>query len=744
MTRLAPSRRPFAAGAGVLAATLAVGASAQPQPYATMGPQGGLPAAAIVQKSAPNAVLSTQSPAVAASTTTGATATGQPIPYATLVARGGGIGASAMSPVSDSPLSAALQAVRRGDVNGAQAQQAALTDPVARKLVTWALIDQAGAMLSLPQVLAADHDLQDWPRETRRRAVVEHALAVQAGSPSQTLAWFDGREPQTGDGAYALAVAEQAQGRQTEAVALIRHFWRERSFEADTQARIQARFAGVLTADDNNRRLENLLYTSGGPATRAMTALVDADHQQLAAARLALRSDRSDAPALVAALPASVQGDGGLAFDRARYYRKHNLDVVAVGMLKTATADPPGPDAAASVWNERRALMTAALKAGDAQGAYAAAASHGLAPGVDYTEAEFFAGWIALTRLHDPALADRHFAAVQQAGATPTTLSRALYWRGRAAAQRGDAAAAQGFWRDGGAYYTAFYGQLAAEKAGIRTISLPSDPQPTAADRARFDAREPVRAARLLADAGQRELFSAFVLSIADDVNSAEEAAMLVDLAKASGATGVGTRAARVAITRGFYLPQRGWPVLSAPTGAGRPEPAFTLAIVRQESGFEPAIRSGAGARGLMQLMPSTAALVARREGLDYSASRLDDPEYNMRLGASYLGGLTGDFSGSYVLAAAGYNAGPGRAAAWASECGDPRQASVDPADFIECIPFSETRNYVMRVMESVAVYRARLNGGSAPLTILADLHRGGYAPSGLALQTAAAGLPAR
>ena len=143
-----------------------------------------------------------------------------------------------------------------------------------------------------------------------------------------------------------------------------------------------------------------------------------------------------------------------------------------------------------------------------------------------------------------------------------------------------------------------------------------------------------------------------------------------------------------------------------------------------------------------MQLMPATAAIVARREGLDYSPARLDDPDYNMRLGAAYLGRLTDDFSGSYVLAAAGYNAGPGRAAAWASDCGDPRQASVDPADFIECIPFSETRNYVMRVMESVGVYRARLNGGSAPLTILADLHRGGYTPTVPALQTAS--IPAR
>ena len=666
------------------------------------------------------------------------TANAQPIPYATLARDDPApepVGALAPSAT---PLSDALRAAKGGDVNRALALQAALTDPVARKLVDWELVDQCGSMLSAAQMLAYDRELQGWPRAQRRQAAVERALAAGVPSPADTLAWFAGREPQTGDGAYALAVAEQAQGRQVEAVALIRRFWREHTFEADAQARIGARFGALLTPDDNNRRLENLLYTSSGPAVRAMMTLVDADHQQLAEARMALRANRDTAPGLVAALPASVQADGGLAFDKVRYYRKRDLDVVAVGLLKTAAADPPGPDAADAVWSERRALMTAALKSNDFQGAYAAASAHGMTEGADFTEAEFFAGWIALSKLHDPALADRHFAAVQQGGSTPVTLSRALYWRGRAAEARGDADAAQAYWRQGGAYYTAFYGQLSAERAGVRTLNLGVDPIPTAADRAAFDARETVRAARLLADNGERDLFGVFALSIADDLATVQEAALLVDLARASGVPAIATRAARVAVTRGMYLPDRGWPVLTTPTGPGLPEAAFTLAIVRQESGFDPAIRSGVGARGLMQLMPATAAITARKQGLDFSPARLDDGDYNMRLGSAYLGQLTDDFAGSYVLAAAGYNAGPGRAGAWANQCGDPRQATIDPADFIECIPFSETRNYVMRVLESVEIYRARLHGGSAPLTLLADLHRGGYAPSSSALQTAA------
>jgi soluble lytic murein transglycosylase len=169
----------------------------------------------------------------------------------------------------------------------------------------------------------------------------------------------------------------------------------------------------------------------------------------------------------------------------------------------------------------------------------------------------------------------------------------------------------------------------------------------------------------------------------------------------------------------------------------GAPEPALVLAITRQESGFDPMVRSGVGARGMMQLMPATAQIVARRNGMDYSPSMLDEPDYNMRLGSSFLGQLVSQFSGSYVMAVAGYNAGPGRPTAWSNYCGDPRGATTDPIDFIECIPFSETRNYVMRVLEGMQVYRAKLNGGSAPVTLSADLARGGYAyPASVATST--------
>ncbi|MBN9320415.1 MAG: lytic transglycosylase domain-containing protein, partial [Caulobacterales bacterium] len=393
-------------------------------------------------------------------------------------------------------------------------------------------------------------------------------------------------------------------------------------------------------------------------------------------------------------------------------------------------AAPPSDDAAARMWSERRALVGASLRTGDYQGAYTAAANAALPAGADAAEAEFFAGWLALTRLNNPRAAEKHFANLAGIGSSPITRGRALYWQGRAAEALGDTVGAASYYGDGARHITTFYGQLAAEKAGIKTISLEADPQITAADRARFEGRELVRVARLLAEAGLKDQFRAFVLYIDDTLPSAEEEALLVDLARSYNDPDLAMRAVRTAATRGFILPERGYPILPPPDAPAGAEHAYALSIARQESNFDPNARSGVGARGMMQLMPSTAQIVARGLGDSYSADKLSDATYNMRLGSTYLGQMVGRFSGSYVLASAAYNAGPGRPSQWVGQCGDPRGAGTDALDFIECIPFSETRNYVMRTIETMMIYRARLNGGSTPLNLSAELKRGGYGSS--------------
>ena len=636
-----------------------------------------------------------------------------------------------LSPSESVKLKQAVDAAQSGDINRARQLQSELSDPLARRVVQWAMIDSAGTMLSFFDLDTARRDLWGWPRSSRRHSVTEKALEAAGLSPLRVVEWFEGKDPQTAEGAMALASAYQQLARTNDATALIKRYWRGRVFEADAQSRMMARYGIYLTEEDHARRLDMLLYGQQGPAARALLPVVSPDVRALAEARMALRANRSDAPQSVNAVPPSLQNDPGLAYERVRYFRRRNLDGMAASYLANFPKPPEGFDAAASdMWTERRVLMNSLIRSGNLPAAYAAVTNHGLPEGVDYTEAEFFAGWLALTKLNDPVKAQAHFANIQKAGTSPITVSRALYWQGRAAAARGDNAAAKRFWTEGAKYYTAFYGQLSADRIGQTQIVLPPDPAPTAADRARFESRDLVRAARMLADAGERDLLRTFVLATQETLPSTEELALLVDMARLYGDQDLSMRVVRGGASRGLYLTERGYPVRTPPQGYGFPEPALVHSIIRQESSFDPGVQSGVGAKGMMQLMPATAQSVARKLGVSYSLSRLGEADYNMRLGSAYLGQLVDSFSGSYVMAAAGYNAGPGRSSQWAAECGDPRGGTSDPADFIECIPFAETRNYVMRIMEGLQVYRARLNGGRAPLTLTADLRRGGWSPS--------------
>lgn len=641
------------------------------------------------------------------------------------------VAATSVSDTDSSTLLTALSAAKRGDVSGARAAMASLNDPVARKIALWALVDSNAEALSFYDLDSARRDLADWPRGARRDAATERALSTSGLDPARIVAWFGSAPPATAEGAMTLASAYQALGRQQQAVDLIRRTFRDKVFEADAQRAMITRFGSMLTPDDYVRRADILLYGQQGPAARDIVAMLSDTQAAAARVRMAYRQNAANANDLYNGLTPDLQASPGVVFERAAYLRRKGMDTLALPMVVNFPA-PPTEEASTTIWKERKQLVVAALKAGDSAGAYAAAANvQALAP-ADIAESEFYAGWIALTRLRNPDAAAAHFAQIAAVGASPITKGRALYWQGRAAEAQGDLIAAQAFYSEGARYITTFYGQLAAEKAGLKELRLDPDPVITAGDRARFYGREQVRAARILADIGARDLFRSLVLYIDDTLPNAQESALLVDLARGYGDQDLAMRAVRTAAQRGFILAERGYPLLDHhfTPGPGAAETAFVYSISRQESNFDPEARSGVGARGMMQLMPATASLVARKLGEAHSLERLSDASYNMRLGSVYLGQMVNSFSGSYIMAAAAYNAGPGRPAQWAGLCGDPRGASTDPLDFIECIPFSETRNYVMRTLETTMVYRARLNGGVTPLTLSSDLKRGGYAYS--------------
>lgn len=627
---------------------------------------------------------------------------------------------------------------RRGDVNGGRDALARISEPSARRLGLWLLLDTNGPSLGFAEVDRSLRDMADWPRPARRRLAAERLIATSGLTPRQVIAWFGREAPATPEGVMALASALRGVGDNRAAADLIRRTWRGKPFDLDDQRAMMSRFGDVLTVDDHVRRADMLLFGAQGPAARDLIPLLPEDQQALAQARIAFRQKSPTALALASALPPSVAAAPGLAFEKAAHYRRAGLDQLARAELVRFPREVWSDEMGTRIWDERYQLTLSALRNGDSRAAYEAAANTGLQTGADAVEAEFYAGWIALTRLKDPARAEAHFKHIDRVGTSPITLARGLYWRGRAVEALAGVDAADVFYQAAARHRTTFYGQLAAERAGYARLDLGKDPATGPRERARFEAKDTTRGARILYETGNRDLFRNFVLGLDDVLESDADQAMLVDLVRGYGDQDTSMKVVRAAAQRGFILPDRGYPVRTPPEVSNAPEPALVLSITRQESGFDPLVRSGVGARGMMQLMPATAAATARRMGVPYAPSMLDEPDYNMRLGSTYLGSLISTFGGSYVMAVAGYNAGPGRSTQWAGFCGDPRSATVDPIDYIECIPFSETRNYVMRVMEAVAVYRAKARGGSTPLTLTDDLRRGIFTPRAPQLSTPA------
>ncbi|HSO43108.1 MAG TPA: lytic transglycosylase domain-containing protein, partial [Rhodospirillales bacterium] len=363
-----------------------------------------------------------------------------------------------------------------------------------------------------------------------------------------------------------------------------------------------------------------------------------------------------------------------------------------------------------------------ALRQGQGATAYRLVSAHALSEPADYAEAEWFAGWIALRFLKKPDLARGHFLIMVKFVRFPISVAGAAFWAGRAGEAAGDKPFAMAWYRTAAAHPTTFYGRLAAERVSPEsTLILPPEPRPSATERAAFAGHELVRATRLLAAHGQDDAARAFIRSLGEIGQAPAWQATTAALASEVGGTGLGVATAKRAMREGFFLFEQAYPLMALPLVSERlphpVEPALVLAMIRQESEFDRGAVSSAGARGLMQLMPGTAKQVAASLNLPYSPDRLTrDPAYNVKLGRAYLSKLLSSFDGSVALAFAAYNAGPARVRQWLDTYGDPRNGRVDLIDWIEMLPFAETRNYVQRAIENRWVYQARLNGDSVLL----------------------------
>jgi soluble lytic murein transglycosylase len=627
--------------------------------------------------------------------------------------------------------------VRQHKLGEATALAASISDPLTEKLVEWVLLRRSDSQTRLERYAAFIRSNPEWPSIPLLRRRAEERLWQESRDAATVRGFFD-REPTSAVGRLVLARVEMGEGNRADAESKVRAVWRSKQLSAELEAAVLAAFPGVLTRADHVARMDRRIGAKDfGAAMRAAKRVGD---DQIAIVKACSAADARSAKsgALLDAVRADAREDLGYALCRLHLLLRNDMPG---SNLRGRIVTPKG-DIAAAVklaleasredlqrqdtdewWRERRVLARRLIDLGDAGTAYRVV-REAAPPANPYYRAEFhfMAGWIALRFVADPATALEHFAHVDQGSADPIIRARAAYWRGRAAEAAGQFKEMRAQYEDAARFPTAYYGQLARARLGLGEIALLRSPPESVHGK----ANELVHAADILYAIGENDLVRLFVTDLAEESDDAALLAALGQLAAQHNDARSMLLVGKTALARGLAIDPYAFPDIGVPPYSpvgSQLDRCIVYSIVRTESAFDQRDMSPAKAVGLMQVTPEAGRDTAKRFGVSYDWNRLvSDPVYNTQMGAAEVAALLKEYRGSYIMTFAGYNAGRGRVMQWVAQHGDPRDPKVDAVDWVERIPFSETRNYVQRVMENLQVYRTRF--GASTATIEPNLHR--------------------
>jgi soluble lytic murein transglycosylase len=629
-------------------------------------------------------------------------------------------------------LKQAISLARNGKTGPVTDLQSSISDPLARKLSEWVLLRSENNTADYSRYAGFVSANPSWPSINMLRRRAEAMVWQEQADPAAVRAIFAKTPPVSAKGRFALARALLALGDRAGAQAQVREAWRNEALSIDLEDQLLETFKDLLTPADHKVRMDKRLYVEDVDGGLRAANRVGPTAVAIAKAWAAVIRKAANAKALLEAVPAEAGRDLGYTFARAQWLRHEDKIAEAAELILSVPREATQPIDADQWWVERRLLARKLLDIDDARTAYRVA-SEGAQPGKEGSrwEQPFTAGWIALRFLDDPAAAMGHFAKVAQGSNNPTTQARQGYWQGRAAEALGKKEEARIYYEAAARHGTAYYGQVARARLGYQDIVLRTPPELSPDRRAAIAQLEVVRATELLYAVGERDLVVPFVADLG------ERSTDIAALAEVGEITGRNKDArcmllvGKAALGRGYALEHYAFPTIGIPDyRAIGPaiDTSIVYSIARQESTFWQGDVSSAKAVGLMQVTPEAGRETAKKFGATYDFKRLaSDSVYNVQMGAAELGDLMEGYRGSYILTFAGYNAGRGSVRNWISRYGDPRDPKVDPVDWVERIPFTETRNYVQRVLENLQVYRVRLGGGPR-LMIEADLHRGATA----------------
>ncbi len=673
----------------------------------------------------------------------------------------------------------AVRLVYKDDFTTARALMPKINDPAARKLVHWYILRASGVDTPYTELIKFRAENPLWPSRKSLDASIEAGLLFRETDPEKVISYFQEKPPETGAGKAAFGGALIATGNDERGKSLIREAWRRHLFDSDIEKRVSSRFGKYLTDDDNKSRLywlmakepkkraasiqklrkalqEDVPIPEGvkekGAKTAAKSPSKGAKTAQNKAKAKAVKTaanakaakvagdkkgaDNKTADATTPKKPSLAVGrearqDASQILIRVKEFRKKSRWKDAWSLLRSVPRGAVGTLEGPDWWEERRIHVRYALNTGYPKTAYDIAQNHGLLTGEVLSEAEFLAGWVALRFLKQPKAARDHFAVASAAGGLPKDKARAFYWLGRAEGELKRGAESVAAYEESSKHHHTFYGQLSrhALGSGATPIVFREPHTPSAAEVRQFVESDIAKAIAIAHKAELNTIIPVFLFDLARGVEDPAQMSLVAEMSLRLASLPITVRFAKIAINRGFAVEHYAFPAsLPAPEQQWKDkmvETSLLHALTRQESEFNPGIVSPAGARGLMQLMPATARMVARGLSVKYEPKKLDDPAFNVMLGGTFLQQMVDAHDGSYIMALAAYNAGPGRVRQWIRQFGDPRKADMDPIDWIERIPFTETRDYVHKIMESLQLYRAKFERAGVRKHLAYDVGRG-------------------
>ena len=632
---------------------------------------------------------------------------------------------SSTSPVDLSAVKQAVDLVGKSRQDEATTIEGTISDPLARKLVEWVILRSEDGSNDFSRYAAFIAANPSWPSLGTLRRRPEGVMWQEHADPQAIIGFFAAEPPHTAKGHFALARAMLTQGNVAGAAATLRDSWRNDGFSADLEEQARGTFAGLITPADDQERMDARLYAEDDDAGLRAARHLDATTLAVAKARAAVINQADNTKALLEAVPETARHDPGYMFSYIQWLRRADKISEAAQWMIAVPHDPARLGDVDQWWVERRLIARKLLDLGDARMAYEVANGAAAPVNENYrAEQHFTAGWIALRFLHQPSIALAHFAHVADGVSNPITLGRSFYWQGRAAEALGREQDARALYEAAARYPTAYYGQLARARLGLDEVTLRALPDPPTEHR----PLELARAFEILYTIDARDLVAGMAADLGDKATDIGALATLAEIAVHHNDARATLLIGKAAVGRGLPLERYAFPGFGVPDYqqiGPTVEPCVVYSIVRQESAFNPQVVSSANAIGLMQVTPDAGRDTAKRFGVTFDQRRLgNDIVYNAQLGTAELGNDIASWRGSYILAFVAYNAGPRRAKEWIEQYGDPRDPKVDPIDWIERIPISETRYYVQRVLENMQVYRALLEN-NPKLLIDADMRRG-------------------